>query len=301
MAPNDSDHSIITRLPRYLGWILGIFAAILYCIVGFMAISRSAGSTASIGLLFLPIKALILLVIFGLLGFCMGVILQGLLDHHYRYKLRFFLALIIIIPILYFSIAFSLELFSTYREVNHINKMNQQELSQAYTNRPKYSLYGYDLFILAAIAQNPNASNLLLDEIAHLKDQRINDKVGVGAILDLSGGNREGFSVIRRVVRNPNVSIKTLTYLTDSNNYYLLGDLAANPKLSKEILRKLFARAQASDEGYMIELSLAGNASTPPDILRILAKKIQQGQEFNPIKNSLERNPSTPEDVKKLL
>lgn len=299
-AHSSSDsNATIAILPQKFALVLGITAAVIYCILGTFAIFRSASSTAGIGFIILPFQAVIILVVFAFIGFWLGVIAQGVCDKQYRYKLKFYLAFIILIPALYFSTTWGAELFSTYREVTRIGDMNTQELEQAYLNRPKHSLYGYDIFILAAIAQNPNTSSDVLDDIAHLNDPRINDTIG--SVINLTRENRKGLAVIRLVEKNPNVSMKTLAYLTDSNNYSLLGDLAGNPKLSQELLRKLYARAPNSEEGYTIYWGLAYNASTPPDILRELAKKIQRDRSFDPINSGLTNNPSTPDDVKQLL
>ncbi len=292
-------YSTILHLPKYFALILGTTAAVLYGILGTMAILRLTAPLAGLALFILPFKAVIVLLVFAFVGFWVGVFVQGLLDHYYRYTFRFFLAIIIIVAILFFSMTLGSELFSTYREITRISSMNTQELEQAYLNRPKHSLYGYDIYILAAIAQNPNTSSTLLDKIAHLNESRINERIG--SLFNLTRENKRGFAVVRLIEQNPNVSTKTLVYLTDSNNFYLLGDLSTNPKLPKELLRKLYTRAQASHEGYLIDWGLAENSNTPPDILRALAKKIQYDRGFDPINSALKNNPSTPEDVKKGL
>lgn len=191
------------------------------------------------------------------------------------------------------------ELYAVYRDVNRVTYMNTQELDQAYLTRPKQSLFGNDIFILAAMAQNPNATSTLLNNIAHLDDPRLNDRLG--SMIGLTKENRKGLAVIRLVVNNPNVSLDTLTYLTDSNNFDVLGDLASNPKLPVNLLRKLYEKAQTSSEGYLIDWGLAYNPNTPQDILRALAKKIKPDAAFDPIDSALKNNPSTPEDIKSLL
>src|SRR5579885_2663057 len=291
--------STISNLPEHCATIIGVIAAIIYCILGTFAIFRSASSTAAIGFVILPFEAIIILLVFAFFGFWIGVLAQGVLDYRQRYSPRLFLAVIITVPAMFLFVTFGAELFSAYRDVNRISSMNTQELDQAFVKRPTHSLYGYDIFLLAAIAHNPNASGTLLDKIAHLDDPRINDSLG--SIINLTKENRKGLAVIRLVVRNPNVSTKTLVFLTDSNNYNLLGDLAENPKLPVEFLRKLFRRAQTNPDGFLIEWGLAYNPTTPPDILRMLAKKIQYGKGFDVINSALSNNPGTPEDVKKLL
>jgi hypothetical protein len=177
--------------------------------------------------------------------------------------------------------------------------MSTPELEQAFLNRPTHSRYGYDIFIIAAIAQNPQTSGALLDTIAHLEDPRMNDSLG--ALINLTRENSKGLAVIRLVVHNPSVKTKTLVYLTNSKNNNLLGDIASNRKLSPDILRQLYSKSQNNPEGYLIEWGLAYNPNTPPDILRALAKKIKYNTGFDVINSALTNNPSTPDDVRKLL
>ncbi len=296
----ESKKTSIAHIPKHCATILGVIAAIVIFLLGTKAILNSASSTAAIGFIILPFYAVIVLVIFAFIGFWVGVIAQGVLDRNFRYKPRFFLGIIIIIPVMFYFASYGSELFITYREVNRITHMNTQELNQAYLSRPQHSLYGYDIYILAAIAQNPNTGSDLLNNIAHLDDPRLNDRLG-SMLMDLTKKNRKGLAVMRLVVHNPNVSLDTLVYLTNSNNYNVLGDLASNPKLPVNELRKLYERARTSGEGYLIDWDLAYNPNTPQDILRELAKKIKPDAAFDPIDSALKNNPSTPEDVRALL
>lgn len=289
----------IHHLPKRSAFYIGATAAIVFALLGIAAILRSTSSTAVIGFFYLPFEAIIIFLLFYFIGYWVGTLIQGLLDHHYRYRPRFLLALIITIPTIIFFVTLFSEIGVTYRDVNRISHMNSQQLDETFLKRPKKSLYGYDIFILAAIAQNRNASSALLDKIAHLEDPRINDRLG--SIVNLTNGNTKGLAVIRLVVRNPNTDTQTLVYLTKSSNYELLSDLATNPKLPVDVLRKLYDIAQQNDAGYWIEWGLAYNPNTPADILRAVAKKIKYDRLFDPIKSALQNNPSTPEDVKKIL
>ena len=85
----------------------------------------------------------------------------------------------------------------------------------------------------------------VLDKIAHIKDPKLNDR------LSNPQGNRRGFATVSLVASNPNLSLKTLEYMADSDNCYLLGDIAGNRRLRVEYLRKLFAKVQDNQEGYM--------------------------------------------------
>lgn len=299
MSPTPSN-SKIERLPQYCAVILGVGAAIIVSILGTMSILHSSSSTAAIGFIVLPIIAAIVLFIFALIGCCIGIIAQGILDRNYRRQLQFYLAILIMIPTFIYSASVCSELYSTSLEVNRIGLMNSKELDEAFKSRPHDTRHGYDIYIVAAIAQNPATSSSTLNEIAHLNDPRMNERLGT-MLVDLTKSNRKGFAAIRLVAQNPNVSVETLNDLTDSNNFYVLGDIASNRKLSVEMLRKLYGRSQNNNEGYLIEWGLAYNPNTPEDILRELAKKIKPNALFDPIESALKNNPSTPDDVRKIL
>lgn len=289
----------IDRLPRYAALLIGFGAAGLFFIMGVMAILRSTSSTAALGFLVVPVFALFFLIAFSILGYLVGVVLQGLLVSEYRYRPRFFLSFLIVVPVMIYMSMYGAEVFNTYRRLDQIYQMNTHQLNVAFYTRPTHSYFGYDIFILDAIANHRSASAEVLDNIAHLNDPRLNESVG--SIFGLSKGNGKGLAPIRLVALNPNVSVVTLRYLMSSDNYYLLGDMARSGKLSVEDLRKLYAKSQGQQEGYLIEWGLAYNPNTPPDILRELAKKIKYGSYFDVINSALKNNPSTPEDVRAKL
>ncbi|MBS0286993.1 MAG: hypothetical protein JSR17_06840 [Proteobacteria bacterium] len=257
--------------PKRFAKYFGLIVAAIYWLLCILAISRSTNSTAAIGYIFIPVTALIVFCISAFIGFWIGVIVRGILDRSYRYNFSFVLAFVIVIPIILYFASMGLEIAITYRDVNRISLMNSAELDDAFLNRPKWSLHGYDIYYLAAIAQNPNSNSKLLDRIAHLDHPQINDRIG--SIFNLTYKNTKGLAVIRLVEQNPNVSVNTLEFLTDSTNYYVLGDIAANKKLSVECLRKLYAKSQDNSKGYLIEWGLKNNPNTSPDILLELSGK----------------------------
>ncbi len=89
--------------------------------------------------------------------------------------------------------------------------------------------------------------------------------------------------------------------MINSNNEYLLCDIAQNRKLSPEDLRELFITTQDNKKGFSIEWALATNPNTHEDILRTIAKKINYNDQFDYIKYYLKNNPSTPKDIKDKL
>ncbi|MBS0236242.1 MAG: hypothetical protein JSS50_02760 [Proteobacteria bacterium] len=296
-AQKKSDKSKIARLPDRLSIFLGVWVTVIFAVLEVISTLNSTVSTAAIGFMFLPIAAGIVFIAAGFFGFLLGIVIRGVLDRQYGYDLSFFSSLCLISLLLFYSLPFAVELSSTYRKVNKINMMNSQELEEAFANLPITSYYGYDIFLIAAIAQNSDASGELLDKIAHLNHPRLDERLG--SIIDLTGKNRKGYAAIRLVEMNPNVTLDTLQYLTDSNNYYVLGDIAGNPRLPEKYLRKLYARSQNHQEGYLIEWGLAANPSTPLDILRELSKKANREKLFDALQASLNMNPNAPPDIKK--
>lgn len=260
----------IKQLPRNFAMIVGIVAATLFCILFALAISRSTSSTAAIAWIFLPVYTIIVSLFFAFIGANIGMIAQGILACSYRHRMRFYLAIIITVPLIFYLGSLGLETFSTYRYVNSIAHMNTEELTQAFMHRPKNVTHNHDIYILAALAQNRHAGSELLNAIAHLNEPRLHLNLRSLTLLDLTQENHYGFSVIRLVVQNPNVSIETLKYLSDSNNFDLLSDLAANPKLPAPLLRKLYLRAKTNPDGYLIKSILAGNPNTPADVKKLL-------------------------------
>lgn len=107
------DKPSITDLPKRYAFFIGIVAGLIYLVIGIAAIFHSTNSIAAIGLLLLPFEASIIFLIFAFLGFCIGLITQGILDRHYRYKPRFFLACIIIIPAILLIVTLGKELSLT--------------------------------------------------------------------------------------------------------------------------------------------------------------------------------------------
>lgn len=283
------------KIPFYTAMIGGFVCMLifLYCAAALML--RSMSPTARLGFIFLPIQGFVIFVIFGFLFFLIGIIIRGLILKKER-SLSFILAIPIALFVWGYIILDVKDIFVTYIKVHQISQMQStHELENAFENRPHFFLAKYNAFIIASIANNPYADPQLLDKIAHINDSSMLNRLR--ALIDLTPSNPDGLAAIRLVVLNPNVGVSTLTYLSDSSNYSLLGDIAGDKKTPEFVLRKLFNRSQANSQGYLIEWALASNPHTPPDVLRELSKKLNSSNLNDPIGLGLVRNPNTPPDV----
>ncbi len=257
------------RLPFLIALIFGLIGASIEGYLSCLAIQHSSSSTAAIEYIFLPFSFLFDALFYGVFGFLLGIIVHGINKRKYIYSI---VATLIIIPASIYLVSDKIQLYQTFNKVHEIAKIKDTDLlkQELLSNTAAYS-DRYGIYIIAAIAQNPYASAELLDKIAHLDNPQLNDRLG--STVNLTPGNNKGLAAIRLVVLNPNVSIATLDYLSDSKNYYLLGDIAANNKVSADLLRKLYKKSKESSEGYLILYGLRYNHNTPPEIAQEITKQ----------------------------
>lgn len=291
--------AIIENLPKYCKTFAGIVAATIYTILRHNAIANSTSSTAAIDYVFLPIEILVVLILSGFFGFLVGIVIRGIIDRSYLRSFKFFFAVIIALPTISYCGWIGIKLNFTHTQVNNIRNMGREELDKAFADLQAGSYYpNYDIYVLAAIALNPKASSKVLDKIAHLNHPKLNDKLF--SMTGLTKENRKGLATIRLVANNPNVSIDTLKYMMNSNNYYLLCDIAQNKLLSAEDLRTLFIKTQNNKES--IDWALANNHNTPEDVLRTISNRMNNyDYDFESKKYYLNNNPNTPKDIKDKL
>jgi hypothetical protein len=82
---------------------------------------------------------------------------------------------------------------------------------------------------VGAVAQNPAASEALLDRIARLPDPRLHE--AVGSLWNVMGANRQGLAVMRLLCQNPNTGGATLSYLAaQSRSTDMLREVLRHPK-----------------------------------------------------------------------
>lgn len=153
--------------------------------------------------------------------------------------------------------------------------MNSFQLEGSFNEIMKTVPSKYDIFAIAAIADNPNSSSELLNKISQINHPRMGDKLF--NLIDLNGYNRKGLSVTRLLLYNHNVSSETLMRLFDYDNEYLPYDIAAiQEKLTSDLIRKLYIKYKnKKGEDYVYQ--------------RMKIKEI------------IKANPKTPEDIKKEL
>lgn len=250
-----------SNLPKRTGFMVGLIMTVVIISLLIQEIQNSLSSTAAIGYVFLPVTAIFVFLFFGFLGYCLGVVIE---KWNERKTLGFYLSFcVVILAGVYFGTG-GIELAMTKHTLNKIKDMNSTQIEQAFYDRPKFSIHGYDVFVIAAIARDLSTSAKVLDQIAHLKDPRFDERLG--SLFNLNGANKRGFAINRLIVMNENVAPETLVYLSDSNNFYVLGDIAMNKKTPREILLKLYERSKHNSQGYMIEWGLKSNPNTPGEV-----------------------------------
>ena len=266
----------------------GFIGAIANSILIVFSILRSTSSTAGIGFIFIPFYFVIAFVGFFIWGYSLGYIKTWLASATRTFNFKTILAFLVGIcyaVLLFGGLGKGLLLTSIVSQIHDMN--TNQELVHTFEN----SCFKNNKFVLGAIAQNPVASAELLDRIAKLNDPSLRDRMG--SLFPMLGDNRKGLAVMRLVVKNPNVSAKTIEYFADTSQVdYILGDIAGNPKTSIETLQRLETK-----KNYLIDWGLATNLNTPPVVFR----KLLDRKKYFTQRTTLElliRNSSTPSEIR---
>lgn len=296
---SSQNKAIIEKLPKICQIIIGVVTVTIYTILRIKLIQNSTSSTAAINYFYLPIENLGVFVLSGFLGYLVGIIIRGIIERSYLRSVIFFFAFIITLPTILYCSWIGIKLSFTHIQVNNIKNMDREELDKAFIDLQAGSSYPtYDIYVLAAIALNPKASSKVLDKIAHLDHPNLNDRLF--SLTGLIKENRKGLATIRLVAHNPNVSIETLKYMMNSNDYDLLGDIAQNELLSAEDLRQLFI--MKTQNNTSIDRAFINNHNTPEDILRAIANRMNiNDRDFNYKKHFLNSHPNKPKDISSKL
>ncbi|MGO9832449.1 MAG: hypothetical protein ACLPJH_20180 [Myxococcaceae bacterium] len=245
------------------------------------AIARSTLSTATFGFLELPVVLTQWAAPSAAMGFCAGYWVAARRMGGPRPDVRQLLAALGLLAIGVPSASYVFSNLATSWEVGRVANMGEEELEHLLASKR----FGTNPFVLAQVAQNPRASPALLRDIALRQDPRLHQKLW--NIFDTLGSNRRGLAVMRLVARHPNVDGETLDILAQSEDGYVLSDVASNPKLSPESRRHLEERSDA-----VLQWALAGNRKTAPGTLDRLSRSPADS-----VRQAVAANPSAAPDV----
>lgn len=203
-----------------------------------------------------------------------GVIVKYIMERKVESKIFLSIAVMISAAAGLYVIPDQIAYFVTASKVDAIQHTETADsLLNMYSSLPVFS-GKYEVYALAAIAENKHASAELLDDIARKSKpnmhERLHNKFNIAR-------NRmytyHGISAIRLLAENPSVSSKTLDFLVAiSNDDLLLGDIATNSTLSENTLRNLYKKSKRSNDSR-IRYNFANNPATPSDIIIELKKK----------------------------
>ncbi len=246
--------------------------------VFFAAIARSTSSTAGIGFLFLPFWSAPFAVPFFIFGYCVPDLVNWIKRKPAEVSGWMLVRAIVPILLAIWGISYVTWGIVFTTTVNAVRTMSEPELKTFL----KESKLRNNKFALGALAENPNASPALLDQVARIPDHKLHERMG--SIWPVMGSNGHGLAVMRLIARHPNVSESTLVCLSKSTDHYVLSDIVANSKTPTPILREI---AQNGD--YLINWGLAYNSKTPSEILNKIA---DTGDEY--ARSSVALNSGTP-------
>lgn len=278
----------------YSSLFLGLIGALLEFFRGVESIESSTSSTAAIGYVFLLPYCIVVFMLCAGYSYLFAYALKNSLLFKVNLCQAFFKCIVpaalVLAATFYVGSYFYLGT-KTQREISAIAHMNSQQIAQVVTEKNGWDPFGFEIFKLAAVAQNPNTSSATLDELAHINNPDLNSRQG-SMYFKFNPKNPKGFSVLRLIAQNPNTDLETLNYLaTYFTDYRLLSDIARNPKTSPDLLWAFYKR-----NDKFINLGLAYNRMTPAPLLVKLA---QDPDAY--VRMEVAVNPSTPIDSLKLL
>ena len=251
------------------------------------AIFRSTSSTAGLGILVITFQVALLAPPFFVFGYCLPDLVRWFKGKSAGLSISAKLRAVIAAILATCGISYIVYGVILTVAVNDVRTMNEPGLDKFLEG----SMFRNNKFALGALAQNLNVSAAVLDRIARMPEPELNDRMS--SVWPVMAGNGKGLSVMRLVVRNPNVSASTIEYLAStSQTDYVLGDIAGNPKTSIETLSRLETK-----KNYLIDWGLAQNPKTPPGVF----SKLLDREKYFTQKTTLEmllKNPSTPSEIR---
>lgn len=242
-------------------------------------VQSSSSSTAALGYIVLPFAILACAIMFGFAGFC--------LSHFLRIKaskpIPMLAYILIVIAIGIPGFFAYIELLNAYlcQRTTYIRNLTAHGLEELMQDPPS------NKFELAAITENQNITELMLDKIAKINNPDLYERQGAYWEC-INGKNRKGLAVMRLVALNPNVSASTLEYLAaHTHNEYVLGNIISNPKISDDTLRRVYEEFKLNSYPDLIYWGIAQNPNAPVDILTEMWNNTGEGYTRDYIK----RNP----------
>ncbi|MDF1796479.1 MAG: hypothetical protein P1U63_08095 [Coxiellaceae bacterium] len=274
------------KIPVIIGFIVGIIAAVIFVIYFFNSIDIGSSSTAVLAYIWMPIYGVFAFIVVFFYGWMFGKIVQCIIHPNQKAIFISLVAFIVLGSTAYFLTVTIKKGLYIKQQVSQLIQANTNELNSYYKQHfPHHTVDGYRVYLLAAIAQNPNASAALLSKIARINDMDLEKRLHSYFDFELLGKNIDGLSVQRLITSNPNVAPNTLVYLAEhSSDPYMQSDLSRNEKTPKFLLRELFM-----ENSKAVDRRLAYNPSTPVDILVDLASSPD-----TTTRSFLTENPSTP-------
>jgi len=265
-------------------WALwaGIAGALAVAALSVKGIHASASPLAAFGYVYVPLVAALAAIPIAIWGAALGhtvLRLRGAVDSP-RSVFIAALALAAALPaVLAYEAQRGLRLEAAVREVRG---MDVVQLDRVLDDSP----FQDDRYLLAALAQHPQARASLLGRIAAREDDELYEPLG--SLWDVMGGNREGLAVMQLVARHPNTDGTTLTRLADAPQASkIVQQLAANPRTPLPVLERWYASTDAAAEA-----GLALNPKTPQRVLERLAASAHA-----PARLNVTRNSATPREI----
>ena len=277
------EFSLAERPESRFALVAGVIGGLLAAFISVKAIMASASSTAAIGFLFVPFLAAIAMVIAGGWGYATGCLWHALRGARRHHGIVLTLAAIIALGLPAWGAWQVTEGLSLERAVAETRGMSTGDLERAATESP----WRQNRFYIGAIAQNPAASEALLERLSHLPEALPEAELyePLGSLWDVKLDNRKGLAPIRLLALNPNVGAATLAHLAEGPDApKVISDILRNPKTPMRILAKHFETPDPQ-----AQWGLALNPMLPVAVMEKFAAGPDRYVRFN-----LTYNPSTP-------
>ncbi len=285
--------SLIT--PKRAGVVCGLIAGVAIVLLELHVINQSSSSTASIGILFLPIPFTLAFIYFFLVGTSVTYFVLW-----YRSKIsvsrwKAIVAACIGAGLTLLFVVTAVYQVTLIRVTAHIETIDTlEELQYAFEAGP----LNRNKFVLGMIAQHPLASSELLHDIALIEDPKLFKPMG--SYFPIMGENQSrGLAVMRLVASHEHTRSETLEFLAEVDfpgmdqvwRMYVLSSVASNPNTPVHVLSRLVAYEES-----VIDWSLAHNRNSPPDVFEKLIEREEQYVDYY-----LAENTQTPEHIFRIL